>query len=583
MQQGAAYWMGIRHFDDENPLFLAQVQRGITNFVKILTEKNIPVHYATSGDSMTDGETVYISSNIKEDTIDYTVGLALHEASHVLLTDFGYLNQEKGLLLEKRFNIPREDVSNVFTLINFVEDKRIDNFIHSTAPGYQFYYEELYRKAFYNSVVDKGLKENTHSTPTWDAYFFRIINIFNQNSNLDALPGLKEVRELLTYKCVNSMKSTQDAVEKAIQIYNIIKPHIQEEKEKEKSNNDGNNKNNSLENKIDKHVDKQKKFINANYRKKRVNKKQQSQINKIANSNTRFENTELEGRGELTTIITHDWKNYFSHPQVLKDDVISSGFNLGKKLLSKLKNLATENNDVLTNLPKGRLDSRRLHQASFSEDLFYRIEKEKYKNTFLHISIDLSGSMQGDKINKTLQTTIALAYVACYLNNFDVEISFRGTDVEGNYKTPILAYAFNSKINSVNTLKEFRHIYPNGYTPEGICLEHVRKNLPSPTHDTNVYLLNISDGMPQMMGVLTTNELIEYTQKVISNTKRNNIGVLSYFISSGYGETSLTDLTQERFKAMYGSSAKFIDINNANDISNTINKMLISGEKIKSF
>ncbi len=38
---------------------------------------------------MTDGETVYIASNLKEDTIDYTVGLALHEASHVLLTDFG--------------------------------------------------------------------------------------------------------------------------------------------------------------------------------------------------------------------------------------------------------------------------------------------------------------------------------------------------------------------------------------------------------------------------------------------------------------------------------------------------------------
>lgn len=581
MQQGAAYWMGIRHFDDENPLFLAQVQRGITNFVKILTEKNIPVHYATSGDSMTDGETVYISSNIKEDTIDYTVGLALHEASHVLLTDFGYLNQEKGLLLEKRFNIPKEDVNNVFTLINFVEDKRIDNFIHSTAPGYQFYYEELYRKAFYNSVVDKGLKENTHSTPTWNAYFFRIINIFNQNSNLDALPGLKEIRDLLTYKCVDSMKSTQDAVEKAIQIYNIIKPHIQEE-EKEESNKD-NNKKSSLEDKIDKHVDKQKNFINANYRKKRVNKKQQSQINKIANSNTKFENTELGGGESLTTIVTHDWKNYFSHPQVSKDGVVNSGFNLGKKLLTKLKNLATENNDVLNNLPKGRLDSRRLYQASFSEDLFYRIEKEKYKNTFLHLSIDLSGSMHGDKIDKTLQTTIALAYVACHLDNFDVEISFRGTDVRNDFKIPVLAYAFNSKINSVRDLKEFRYVYPEGYTPEGICLEYVRKNLPSPTHDTNVYLLNISDGMPQITGVLSMGELVEYTQKVVNHIKRNDIGVLSYFISSGGEETTYTDSIQDHFKTMYGSSAKFIDINNANDISNTINNMLISGEKIKSF
>ena len=70
-------------------------------------------------------------------------------------------------------------------------------------------------------------------TPSWDAYFFRIINIFNRNSNLDALPGLKEVRDLLTYNRINSLQSTQDSVKTAVEIYNIIKPHIQEEEEKE--------------------------------------------------------------------------------------------------------------------------------------------------------------------------------------------------------------------------------------------------------------------------------------------------------------------------------------------------------------
>ena len=44
MNKGAAYWMDLRHFDDEDPIFLAQVQRGITNFVKILTGKDIPVN-----------------------------------------------------------------------------------------------------------------------------------------------------------------------------------------------------------------------------------------------------------------------------------------------------------------------------------------------------------------------------------------------------------------------------------------------------------------------------------------------------------------------------------------------------------
>ena len=43
MNKGAAYWMNLHNFDDEDPIFLAQVQKVVTNFVKILTGKDIPV------------------------------------------------------------------------------------------------------------------------------------------------------------------------------------------------------------------------------------------------------------------------------------------------------------------------------------------------------------------------------------------------------------------------------------------------------------------------------------------------------------------------------------------------------------
>ena len=38
----------------------------------------------------------------------------------------------KGTVLKRVHSIPEEDHDNVFTLINFVEDKRIDNFVYST-------------------------------------------------------------------------------------------------------------------------------------------------------------------------------------------------------------------------------------------------------------------------------------------------------------------------------------------------------------------------------------------------------------------------------------------------------------------
>ena len=102
MQKGAAYWMDLHYFDKEDPFFLAQVQKGITNFTKILTGKNIPVEYATQGDSMTDGKKIYIGSNIKKSTIDYTIGLALHEASHILLSDFVFIKKFLSLVIANK-------------------------------------------------------------------------------------------------------------------------------------------------------------------------------------------------------------------------------------------------------------------------------------------------------------------------------------------------------------------------------------------------------------------------------------------------------------------------------------------------
>ena len=578
MNKGAAYWMDLRHFDDEDPIFLAQVQRGITNFVKILTGKDIPVEYATSGDSMTDGETVYIASNLKEDTIDYTVGLALHEASHVLLTDFAYLNKERGKVLETKWNIPKEDVDNVFTLINFVEDKRIDHYVYNTAPGYQYYYEELYRKSFYNSIVDDNLKTDNFTTPTWDAYFFRIINIFNRNSNLDKLPGLKEIRDLLTYDQINKLKSTQDSIKTAVGIYNIIKQYIQEEEEKE----DGEDKPlNNQEYKTREQVERQKNFINSQYRKKRVHKKVKEQVNKLANSDTKINNYPLSQSTSIPTLITKDWEEYFTGPFGHNEEAVSKGLFLGKQLLKKLKVRNTVKKDIFENQKKGKLNSSKLYQASFNEKLFYRIEKEDYKNIFIHISLDLSGSMRGEKLTQTIQTAVAIAYAACNIKGFDIEISLRGTidpnkskSMHSSNQIPILAYAFNSKKDSIKKLQRFKKLITCGMTPEGICLDQIRKNLPTPSYYQEVYLVNISDGLPNISSMAYNfSTAINHTAKVVNEYKKDNIGLLSYFIHDTWDKTQKAEGT---FKTMYGKSAKYIDINNISSVANTINNLLLS-------
>ena len=54
---------------------LASVRRAISNFVQIVTQKNIPVTFATKSDSKTDGKKVILSADV-DDKFDVSVGLA---------------------------------------------------------------------------------------------------------------------------------------------------------------------------------------------------------------------------------------------------------------------------------------------------------------------------------------------------------------------------------------------------------------------------------------------------------------------------------------------------------------------------
>ena len=78
---------------------LAAYKRAIANFVQIVTGKSIPVNFKGK-DSYTDGKSVVIGSSLKDENFDIAVGLALHEGSHVSITDFDVLKR----LMDKKTN-----------------------------------------------------------------------------------------------------------------------------------------------------------------------------------------------------------------------------------------------------------------------------------------------------------------------------------------------------------------------------------------------------------------------------------------------------------------------------------------------
>ena len=71
---------------------LAGYRRAISNFVTIVTgESDIKVTFNNNDQSYTDGKSVVIGAKMDDKLFDPSVGLALHEGSHIKLSDFNFL------------------------------------------------------------------------------------------------------------------------------------------------------------------------------------------------------------------------------------------------------------------------------------------------------------------------------------------------------------------------------------------------------------------------------------------------------------------------------------------------------------
>ena len=222
---------------------LASSKRAISNFVNIVTNQQIPVTFNTRGDSYTNGKAVVIGAGITEPKdFDVAVGLALHEGSHIKLSNFNLLNDIYNLIpqhlkdgaIKKGINNPITTVKNLW---NVVEDRRIDNFVFNSAPGYRDYYRAMYDKYFNDPLIDKALLSDEHTTEELESYMFRIINLHNKNTDLTALKGLKSIWEVVDLKNISRLKSSEDTFKVALDIFRIILENLPNQTSDSQANN----------------------------------------------------------------------------------------------------------------------------------------------------------------------------------------------------------------------------------------------------------------------------------------------------------------------------------------------------------
>ena len=241
---------------------------------------------------------------------------------------------------------------------------------------------------------------------------------------------------------------------------------------------------------------------------------------------------------------------------------------------------------------KGIVAGTSLTTSSLSTDqkkYYYNLQfnsKDHLSVTYGHI--DGSGSMQEDnKWKSVLTNTIALGYISLYMNNIDLNISIRTTGKNPSLSSqtshiPLLLLAFNSKKHTIKDLKKLTYYNPKGLTPEGICLNTLNEYIPNSSYYLDSYLINMSDGYPTFEGtnfIYKGKTALLDTAKAVHNIKKKDVKILSYFISTttnDYREKELVD----NFKIMYGKEASFINPNNINEVTKTLNNLFLQKDLI---
>ncbi len=597
MNKGSTYWLKETRNNKENfnLIELANTQRAITNFVKIQTGEEIPVDFYSNneGDSMTDGNRITISSIININNLDSIIGLALHESAHCVYTNFQTLKKISNRLAPDNLLGGRLQIE---LLLNFIEDRRIDDLCYKMAPGYQNYYKSMYKRYFYNKIISKGLKSKKYREENWESYLFRIINIFNKNTDLKALSKLKDIYKLIDLKNINRLENTTDSLELAITTYKILNSHFASMDSKKRAKQEYNNRKNAQESKnttkgdIKKVFRKQEQFINGNIHKTHTTKKDKQIINTICESNIKVKDVKVKRticpvhilEGITPSIIESNLYNVFNQSHFSNKEYIEQGINLGKKLLRKLRIRNEQITLASKRLKSGKIDPRRIYAANFEEDLFYKIDKSNYKPISLHVSIDGSQSMEGQKWKQVLINTIALGYISLFMDNIDLTISIRttGKDLNKSSQTaqiPLLILAFNSKKNNLKDLKRLQYCKPTGLTPEGMCLTALNEYIPNSSYYLDSYLINMSDGYPtfEYAGLrYRGEEAILDTTKIVNKIKKKGVKILSYFIGSNINKTKDNELI-ENFRTMYGKGASFINPKNINEVTKTLNNLFL--------
>ena len=612
--------VGTKPKPQKDHISLASHKRAIGNFVRIVSGQNVPVKFMSRGDSFTDGKSVTISGTINEKNFDHIVGLALHEGSHIVYSDFDLFASVRNTRQLRNWDLTSDRMEFFRNMINYIEDRRIDNIVFTSSPGYKGYYHTLYSKFFNHKTIGKGLRSKEYRGADFESYLFRIINFTNPDTVLDALPRLRDIYRVIDMKNISRLKSTEDSINVAKSVCEIVFKIVDENQSQgsqpdggseEQENQEGSSSNaggngtevdtgdaemkpddnaqagEELNDRVKKQVEnifqKSQDFLDGKTQKTKLTKSDKQIVDALSNSNSELVEAGDIKTGKTPVVVIPDLTQELIDSRAFgflyhytygndKEDAINEGLRLGAMLGKKLKVRGEEKDLVFTRQNTGKINKRLISELGFgNSNVFSQIVKEKYNRANLHLSIDASGSMSGGKLTKAMTSAVAMVKACEMAGNINVVVSFRWTSKD----KPVVIICYDSRKDKINKIKKlWPSINAGGTTPESLCYEALMKKWLGGVRGEDNYFINYADGAPWFSNsdiYYHGSSATDHARKMVKMMKNNGIKISSYFISNGTPYESDVNT----FKSMYGKDASFINPTNMMEVARTMNQKFL--------
>lgn len=460
---------------------------------EFITAMNLPYKVqikisSASSDSFSTDKRIHVSTKILDETelelgekLDIFCGLTIHEACHLLYTDFN--------CFDNRFKILRDSYSDspsrlflIKNIFNVIEDERVEELLCEEKPGLGNFLEKTKYWFF-----DKTFKDNKDSSELSIILttFLKLVR-YPKSIDISILEKYKELFDKIKKLIVPLPNSTNLSIDAAIEIEKLLTQYLPDTKE------------NSIINSLNKKIDTlcAELYDSDDDTYKILSKYLSKEITNT--SDGIVVSLELEGyleKGSKKNV-------YFEKIKIGDKNQYDLHFNNISKYISSVRSKIVLNQKNIEFISKGfnsgELDTNKLAEAYQGiSHIYQRKQKIKTNKISVCILVDESGSMgcfdrqkQG-RYYYAVDSAILLNEVFSGIPDINLFIYGHTADDRCEELTEIRVY----KEPGVNNKYSLGNISPRKENRDGVAILEVANRVRKFTEDEILYFI-ISDGIP---------------------------------------------------------------------------------------